>query len=93
MSRWSSCIWEGGCGFPIPVIDPADDDNLWWRAFRTIATPQRAIGFALAVTIGYAATDEFHQTFIGGRHGSPIDVAIDSVGAGIAAIAVHRRSR
>jgi VanZ family protein len=66
---------------------------LWWRALRTVASPQRAIGLALAVTIGYAATDEFHQTFVTGRHGSPIDVAIDSVGAGLAAVVVHRRSR
>ncbi len=43
----------------------------------------RAIGRelpALAVGIGYAVTDEFHQHFVRGRHASPIDVLIDTVG-------------
>jgi VanZ family protein len=35
---------------------------------------------ALAAGIAYAATDEFHQRFVHGRHSSPIDVAIDAVG-------------
>ena len=35
---------------------------------------------ALAVAIAYAATDEVHQHFVAGRHGSPLDVAIDTVG-------------
>ena len=30
--------------------------------------------------IAYAATDEFHQRFVHGRHSSPVDVAIDAVG-------------
>ncbi len=29
----------------------------------------------------YAATDEFHQTFVPGRSGEPRDVALDSLGA------------
>ena len=36
---------------------------------------------ALGLTVAYAATDEWHQTFVRGRHGSPIDVGIDAVGA------------
>ena len=43
----------------------------------------RALGSelaALAASIGYAITDEVHQTFIRGRHGSPVDVAIDTLG-------------
>ncbi len=43
------------------------------------ATASYAWAFPLAV--GYAASDEFHQTFVRGRHGTPIDVAIDAVGA------------
>jgi VanZ family protein len=33
------------------------------------------------LTAAYAATDEFHQSFTAGRHPSPVDVGIDSVGA------------
>jgi VanZ family protein len=35
---------------------------------------------ALLVGIAYAATDEVHQHFVAGRHGSPVDVLIDTVG-------------
>jgi VanZ family protein len=46
----------------------------------------RALGveaLALAVGIAYAATDEFHQHFVRGRHASPIDVGIDAVGVAL----------
>jgi VanZ family protein len=51
---------------------------LWLRAFR-----YRAPWWAVAVTIGYAASDEVHQHFVHGRIGLPLDWAID--GAGVAA--------
>ena len=35
----------------------------------------------MVLTAAYAATDEFHQSFTSGRHSSPVDVAIDTVGA------------
>src|SRR5437588_8115396 len=44
---------------------------LWWRAFREVAPPRRALAFAVAVSLAYAGTDEFHQTFVHGRHGTP----------------------
>ena len=37
-------------------------------------------GPALALGILYAASDELHQAFVRGRHASPIDIAIDTVG-------------
>ena len=51
------------------------------------ARPRRAVplAVALAISLGYAATDEFHQTFVDGRHGTPVDVLIDSIGIAIAA--------
>jgi VanZ family protein len=52
------------------------------------ATGSWAWAFALAVA--YACTDEFHQTFVRGRHGSPIDVGIDAVGALIGLGALRR---
>lgn len=59
---------------------------LWWRALVTVTTPSRAALFAFLLASGYAATDEYHQTFVEGRHGSPIDWAIDSAGAAVAAL-------
>jgi VanZ family protein len=40
-------------------------------------------GLALALGSAYAASDEIHQVFVAGRHGSPIDVAIDAVGVAV----------
>ena len=65
---------------------------LWWRALSTRFAPREALGAALLLSIGYAALDEYHQTFVDGRNGSPVDVAIDALGAGLAAVAIARRS-
>ena len=64
---------------------------LWWRALRSLGV-RRPILVAIAISVGYAATDEYHQTFIEGRHGSPLDVAIDASGILIAyGLATRRR--
>jgi VanZ family protein len=65
---------------------------LWWRALRTVTSSRTAILLALAIALGYAGTDEFHQHFIHGRHGTPVDVGIDALGAALAAGLIHRRS-
>jgi VanZ family protein len=53
---------------------------LLWRALALSAV-RRAIVWSCVLTVAYAATDEFHQSFTSGRHPSPLDVGIDSVGA------------
>jgi VanZ family protein len=35
---------------------------------------------AFLTGLAYAASDELHQHFVAGRHGSPVDVAIDAIG-------------
>ena len=67
--------------------------SLWWRALTGVATPGRALAAAAAISLAYAVTDEVHQTFIEGRHGTPVDVVIDSVGIAAAAVWVRRRKR
>ena len=64
---------------------------LWWRALRTVTGARRAIGLALAVSVAYACSDELHQLSVHGRHGSPVDVAIDATGATLAAFGLSRR--
>ena len=59
---------------------------LWWRALG-IEHP----GPSIAITLLYAASDEWHQTFVEGRHGSPWDVAIDAAGVGLAGLLVTIR--
>jgi VanZ family protein len=63
--------------------------GLWWRALGW--RNPRAPLIAAAIAIGYSATDEFHQTFVSGRHGSPVDVLIDSAGVLIAYVLIRRR--
>src|SRR4051794_182174 len=65
---------------------------LWWRALRTITSPQSALVLALGISIGYAATDEFHQHYVQGRHAAPTDVLIDATGAAAAALLIRRRA-
>jgi VanZ family protein len=66
---------------------------LWWRALRTWgAAHHRPIAAAWLIAIAYSATDEWHQTFVMGRHGSPLDVMIDAGGASAAALWALRRT-
>ena len=59
---------------------------LWWRALVTVTSPGRAALLAFLLASVYAATDEYHQSFVDGRHGTPLDWAIDSAGAATAAL-------
>jgi VanZ family protein len=58
---------------------------LWLTLIR--ATGWRRPIAATVVALLYAGSDEWHQTFVDGRHGTPVDVAIDAVGLAIAALA------
>ena len=53
---------------------------LLWRALASSAV-RRAMVWSWVLTVAYAASDEFHQSFTAGRHPSPVDVGIDSFGA------------
>ncbi|HKH13440.1 MAG TPA: VanZ family protein [Solirubrobacterales bacterium] len=68
----------------------------WWRAFRGLLPTSRrfaAIVAAVVVSLAYAASDEFHQSLVTSRHGTPIDVLIDSIGIAAAAMLAVRLSR
>jgi VanZ family protein len=45
---------------------------------------------AFAMGIAYAISDEIHQHFVRGRHASPIDALIDTVGLAIGIFLVSR---
>jgi VanZ family protein len=68
----------------------------WVRALRGLvsrAPLASLIAAAACISLVYAGTDELHQTFVSGRHGTPVDVLIDSVGAAIACWLVSAQAR
>jgi VanZ family protein len=66
---------------------------LWWRALVTRLPHRRALTLAVLISVAYAVTDEFHQTFESGRSGRPLDVVIDTAGALAAAMLIARTRR
>src|SRR6266540_4501418 len=66
---------------------------LWWRALKEVTNGRRAALLAFVLASAYAITDELHQTFVDGRHGTPVDWLIDSAGAAAAALKLRSRSR
>jgi VanZ family protein len=48
---------------------------------------------AFVVGVLYAVSDEVHQSFITGRTGSPLDVALDAVGVGLGVVLWRRFAR
>jgi VanZ family protein len=57
-----------------------------------LARATGSYAWAFALTVAYAGSDEFHQTFVRGRHGSPIDVGIDAAGALAGLVVLGRRA-
>ena len=64
---------------------------LWWLWSRAFGFRRPLL--AAAITLAYAATDEYHQTFVHGRHGSPVDWLIDATGVAVAWTAWTLRAR
>jgi VanZ family protein len=53
---------------------------LWFKVLRYTALIKSRLYISIMLTILFAASDEWHQSFIVGRTGHAIDVAVDSVG-------------
>jgi len=63
--------------------------TLWWWALHHLV--RRPLLIAVSITFAYACSDEFHQTFVSGRTGSPIDVGVDAIGMATAALLISTR--
>ena len=62
------------------------------RAFSTsslLGLQRRWFAWSLVLIVVYSVIDEFHQSFVSSRTGSPIDSLIDIVG-GLSALIVYR---
>lgn len=65
---------------------------LWWRLLRTAADPGRAAVVAFLLSSLFAASDEFHQSFVEGRSATAVDWAIDSAGAALVALRLRSQA-
>ena len=94
LSLWLPVVFWAGLIFTFSAI-PSLDSGLgpWDLVLRKLAhAAEYAVLGALlyravrsepvAVLLGsaYAVTDELHQTFVNGRHGSPLDWLLDTAG-------------
>jgi VanZ family protein len=87
-------LWEVVLRKIAHITEYAALTYLWWRALRELwsdAKPSLPLIAAATVSLLYAGTDEFHQTFVEGRHGTPVDVLIDAVGISLACVLASRR--
>jgi VanZ family protein len=66
---------------------------LWWRALRTVTGRLGALVPAWLIASLYAASDEYHQRFVTGRHSTWVDVTIDAMGAALFALLLLRAQR
>src|SRR5919202_1687185 len=94
LSRWLPVVAWAGLIFALSAI-PSLSSGLgdWDYVLRKCAHMTeyavlaalllRALGRelpAFLAAVAYAATDELHQHFVPGRHASPVDLGIDTVG-------------
>jgi len=61
------------------------------RAMKATWPRQTVIGWALLVTLLYALADEYHQSFVPGRHATLMDVTVDAAGMVLALGVLSRR--
>jgi VanZ family protein len=62
---------------------------LW--AWTLSGVIRRPVLVAVCISLAYACTDEFHQTFVDGRSGTPLDVGVDAIGIALAALLIRER--
>ena len=72
---WDTIVKKGGHAFGYGLLALS-----FWRGFEW---KKRLFWLPFLMAVLYACTDEFHQSFVPGRHSSPVDVGIDAIGASL----------
>ena len=57
------------------------------------ALGRRALPAAAAISLLYALSDEYHQSFVEGRDSDPVDVLVDACGIAFALVVAHALNR
>lgn len=64
--------------------------SLWaWALLPDLG--RRALPIAGAISLAYAISDEFHQSFVPGRDSDPLDVLTDAAGITVALLVISKR--
>ena len=104
LSLWAPVLLWAGLIFTLSSVpDLSTGLGDWDRLVRKLAHAAeyavlgalllRAVGrepVALALGSLYAVTDEVHQSFVEGRHASPVDWAIDTAGVALGILVLSR---
>jgi VanZ family protein len=107
LTTWIPAILWAGLIFALSSVpDLGTDLGFWDTVLRKLAhlAEYGVLGalvywaagsapIAVVLSSAYAATDELHQAFVAGRHGSPLDWLIDTVGVVLGVAAMARLSR
>ena len=72
---WDTIVKKGGHMLGYGLLAVAFWRGLEWK--------RNLFWLPLLLAVAYAATDEFHQSFVPGRHSSPVYVGIDAIGSSI----------
>jgi VanZ family protein len=107
LSAWTPVVLWAGLIFALSAVpDLGTGLGTWDTALRKLAhvaeyailaglvfRASRSAAAAFLLASAYAVTDELHQAFVRGRHGSPVDWLIDSAGALIGVMVAVRLSQ
>ena len=81
---WDTLLKKGGHFLSYAVLA--------WLAWRVTRVGKRPFLWAFLITAAYAIGDEYHQSFVPGRHGQLTDVLIDCAG-GLVALSILQEGR
>lgn len=88
--RWQELLSDGAHFAEYAILA-----GLLWRALRPVTSKTLfwTYGLSLVVAALYAASDEFHQSFVPGRDASVGDFSLDVAGAALALLLLWWRRR
>ena len=107
LTTWAPAVLWAALIFALSSVPNLGTDlGLWDTVFRKLAhvaeyailgalvyRAAASVPVAILLSSAYAATDEIHQAFVAGRHGSPLDWLIDTAGVVLGVAAAARLSR
>ena len=96
--RAFAAFWGVGWFAIVKGWHAAEYALLFWFLKRALGRveathPRRTIAPAFLACVLFAGSDEYHQSFVPGRNGTTLDVGIDGLGAGLAALISIDRER